>query len=166
MAECSAGGAELQDSFQSPALALAPAALCSSAGEIQPMVCRRQLSLCWGMNTQWFGEKNSDLRVRDSGELVLSASGWCCFCLCPGSCSMGYGPAESIPGWTDSPGVGGQCRGKRWREEQSLGFLLGDASSLCWGCRDGNAWGELVELGLFPLLPFRSLCGELMPWGV
>lgn len=34
--------------------------------------------------------------------------------------------------------------------------LLGDASCLCWGCRDGNAWGELVELNLFPLLPSRS----------
>lgn len=55
VAECSAGGAELQDSFQSPALAPSPAALCSSAGEIQPVVCRRQLSLLWVMDAQWFG---------------------------------------------------------------------------------------------------------------
>lgn len=55
VAECSAGGAELQDSFQSPVLAPSLAALCSSAGEIQPVVCGRQLSLLWVMDAQWFG---------------------------------------------------------------------------------------------------------------
>lgn len=106
------------------------------------------------VKTTW--GKNSDPRVRDCGEPAWSASGWCCFCLCPSSSSMGHGPAESIPGWRDSPGVGGQCRGQRWREEQPLGLLLGDANCLCWGCRGGNVWGELVELDLLPLLPSRS----------
>lgn len=94
VAEWSAGGTKLQDSFQSSALAPSPGALCSSAGEILPVVCRRQLSLCWVMDAQCFGEKNSDPRLRDCGEPAWSASGSCCFCLCPGSYSMGLSPAE------------------------------------------------------------------------
>lgn len=119
------------------------------------------------VKTTW-GE-NSDPRVRDCGGPAWSDSGWCCFCLCPSSCSMGLGPAKSIPGWTDSPGVEGQCRGKRWREEQPLGLLLGRRWQFLmlglqrWKCMGGAG-------GIGPVAPpsFQvvGLFGELMPWGV